>query len=135
MKLVVDTNVLFTYFWEGSFSRSLLISKDLELVSPEYSLEELKEHKEEIKKKVRISESDFERVLDELHYYVNFISFESYSSFLKRVNGVPDRNDLDFLALALKLDVPVWTNDKHFKEQSLVKVYTTVELVKELESK
>ena len=41
-------------------------------------------------------------------------------------------NDIDFLALALKLKLPVWSNDSHLKKQSKVIVYSTSELLKSL---
>ena len=39
-----------------------------------------------------------------------------------------DVTDSPFLALALALGSPIWTNDVHFKQQNLVDVYTTNEL-------
>lgn len=41
-------------------------------------------------------------------------------------------DDVPYLALALFLDIPIWSNDGDFKEQSLVKVYTTTELLQTL---
>jgi len=38
MEFVVDTNVLFTFFWEGSFTKKLLVKQELELFSPEFAL-------------------------------------------------------------------------------------------------
>ena len=38
--------------------------------------------------------------------------------------------DSPFLALALSLDCSVWSNDGHFKQQDIVEVYTTKELMK-----
>lgn len=133
MKLVVDTNVLFTYFWKNSFSRSLLVGEDLVLFSPEYSLEEIRLHKKEIIRKTGISEENFENLLEELKEIVDFIPINSYASYYGSVINLPDKDDLDFLTLAFKLGIPIWSNDVHFKKQSLVKVYTTSELVNALE--
>ncbi len=36
-----------------------------------------------------------------------------------------DEKDTPFLALALQLNCPVWSNDKHFKQQNIAEVYTT----------
>jgi predicted nucleic acid-binding protein len=36
-----------------------------------------------------------------------------------------DPNDAEFLALALKLKVPIWSEDKHYKCQQLVSVFTS----------
>lgn len=40
-----------------------------------------------------------------------------------------DEKDTPFLALALKLEYPIWSNDKHFKKQEKIQVYTTEDLL------
>lgn len=40
-----------------------------------------------------------------------------------------------FMALALYLGYPIWSNDDHFKQQNIVKTYTTEELMKLLREK
>jgi len=42
--------------------------------------------------------------------------------------GKRDPGDVDLLALALKLNIPVWTNDKGF-ETTGAKTYTTARLL------
>jgi predicted nucleic acid-binding protein len=49
----------------------------------------------------------------------------------KRRIGRRDPGDADLLALALHLDVPVWSNDNDF-EDAEVEWYTTAELLREL---
>jgi predicted nucleic acid-binding protein len=44
-----------------------------------------------------------------------------------------DITDSPFLALALALNCPLWSNDGHFKKQNLVKTYTTKKIVEFLE--
>lgn len=39
-------------------------------------------------------------------------------------------SDTEYFALALKLKCSVWSNDKKFKKQDKVKVYSTNELIK-----
>ena len=41
----------------------------------------------------------------------------------------PDRSDIPFFALAMKMRIPIWSNDKKLKEQSEVVVYSTAELL------
>jgi len=40
-----------------------------------------------------------------------------------------DIDDSPFLALAMYLDCPIWSNDGHFKRQDVVKAFTTRELM------
>jgi len=43
MRLVVDSNVLFTFFWKNFVFRNIL-DKSVELFSPEYALEEINKY-------------------------------------------------------------------------------------------
>ena len=40
-----------------------------------------------------------------------------------------DEKDTPFLALAMQLSCPIWSNDNHFKQQRVIEVYTTREIV------
>ncbi|MGC9200887.1 MAG: PIN domain-containing protein [Candidatus Aenigmatarchaeota archaeon] len=41
----------------------------------------------------------------------------------------PDVNDIQYFSLALKMNVPIWSNDKKLKQQSKVKVFSTKDLI------
>ena len=41
----------------------------------------------------------------------------------------PDADDTAYIALALHLNCPIWSNDKKLKKQDKVKVITTKELL------
>ena len=41
-----------------------------------------------------------------------------------------DVDDSSFLALAMALNYPIWSDDGHFKKQDVVTVYTTNEFLK-----
>lgn len=134
MKFVVDTNVLFTFFWKNSFTKGLLVDQDLEFFAPEFALEEINKYSNEILEKTSISLEKFKELRTDLAIFVEFIPLEEYKQFLPEALSLiplyPD--DADFLALALKLKLPIWSNDSHLKRQSKVKVYSTSELLKEL---
>lgn len=44
-----------------------------------------------------------------------------------------DEKDAPFLALALQLGLPIWSNDKHFQRQKEVRVYTTRDILRLIE--
>ncbi|MFH1649223.1 MAG: PIN domain-containing protein [Candidatus Woesearchaeota archaeon] len=130
MKLVVDTNVLFTYFWESSLLRTVLKTEKLVLLAPEYALVELNKHKELITKKTGITSRKFRVMLAELAETVEFVPLEEYSGFLKKaIKITPDEDDVDFFALALKEECALWTNDKGLEQQNFVLVYSTKDIV------
>ena len=133
MKFVVDTNVLFTFFWKKSFTRKLFLNQDLELVSPEYSLEEIEKYSNEIIEKTGLSKKEFSSIRRELALMVEFIPLEEYSKYLKEALKICyDKNDIDFFALSLKLECPIWSNDKEFKKQNKIEIYSTKDILKKL---
>lgn len=130
MKFVVDTNVLMTYFWKDSFTREILLNQDLELFSPEYAIEEINRNMDEILRKAKISHDEFKNLKRDLAMGVEFIPEKEYSEFLWKVSDISNKEDVDFVALALKLNLPIWSNDKGFKKQNKVEVYSTEEMAR-----
>jgi predicted nucleic acid-binding protein len=131
MDLVVDTNVLYTFFWKGSAVRKFLMRMDLGLFSPEFALEEINSHKSDILKKTKLSEEEFKEIKRDLAVAVSFIPIEEYRELLKHFEkSCPDSQDIDFLALASKLKLPLWSNDGALKRQKEVDVLSTSDLLK-----
>jgi predicted nucleic acid-binding protein len=129
MRLIVDTNILFSYFWEYSVTRKILMSRDMELFSPEFALEEINKYRNEIIDKNNLTDEGFEQVRFDVAIAVKFVPLEEYSSELKRVRFCPDQNDIDFFALAIKMKLPIWSNDAKLKGQKKVKIMATEELL------
>lgn len=130
MKLIVDTNIMYSYFWKFSVTRRLLISQEIELYAPEFALEEINKYKQDIIKKNNLSEKEFEHIKFALAIAIRFIPLEEYSGMLKAAIKIcPDSNDIDFFALAMKLKIPVWSNDADLKKQDKIRIITTTELL------
>jgi len=102
----------------------------LEPFTPSFCIDELNEHKGLICEKSKLSDSEFEEVLDDLLIFVKVYSLLEYKEFLLDVNALsPDPDDIDLFALALKLDCPLWAQEKAFNTQSRVKVVSTSDLI------
>ncbi len=139
MKLVVDSNVLFTFFWKSSTFKEISLNLELDLCSPVYALEEINKYSSEILNKTGLPEEEFKKLKLELARIIMFIPLEEYSIYLKQATLLAKKlsdeeklnflKDIDFFALALKLSFPIWSNDKLFKKQSRVPVFTTKEIV------
>ena len=133
MKLVVDTNVAFSLLKKDSFTKQLANKHSLKLYSHPFLLEELSKYSELLCSKLKISEDKFEKIKEILSRLVNLkvkISPQQLN-WAKRL--ISDPKDSPYLALSLKLNIPVWSEDSHFKEQSVVEVFTTKELKEFLE--
>lgn len=131
MKLVVDTNVLFSFFKKESKTRRLILNFEiLEPVTPSFCIDELNEHKELICEKSKLSDRESEEALDDLLIFVKVFSLSEYKEFLPDAKTIsPDPDDIDLFALALKLNCPIWAQEKAFKKQSRVKVFATSDLI------
>ena len=130
MRIVVDTNILFSYFWKGSFTKSLLKKPEFKLISPTYALKEIKKYKKEIEKRTKITEKEFIKCLNELRKDVEFIKRDNYSEFIGEAEKIsPDIKDAEFLALCLKEKTFLWSNDLLLKEQSEIRVISTEDII------
>lgn len=127
MMLIADANILFALAKESSTANKIVSGYDIKLISPQFVLKELYKYKKEISSKSKLP---FKEVIKSLNKKVLFIDTSEYKEFLKKSNKlIKDPDDVEYIALALKLNLPIWSNDKHFKEQSEVDVLTTKELV------
>ena len=131
MELVVDTNVMFSFFWKGSMVKKLLMDQDVLLFAPEFALEEINKYEKEIIRKAKITKKEFNFLREELAIAIEFIPLKDYNNYLKKsLDFSPDENDVDFFALALKLKIPLWSNDKLLKKQNIVRVLETKDVLK-----
>ena len=133
MRLIVDANILFSFFKKDSFTRKFILShSEIELFTPLYVFEELEEHKEEIKSKARIDNGVYELSKNELLEYVTIVPLDSFRDFWEEAKRIsPDPDDVEYLAVALSLDCAVWSNDRDLKKkQSRVLVITTADLIR-----
>lgn len=93
---------------------------------------EIEKHKNELLIKSKVDEEVFNYLVDSIFkkiYVVEVKTIEPYRDRSIEIMREIDIDDSPFIALALHLNCPVWSNDKHFKEQNVVKVYTTKEMI------
>ena len=132
MDLVVDANVLFAVLIKDGFSYQLLFNEKFHLFTPEYIFVEIEEHQEEIMSKTERSIDSFYNLLEVLKRRIVLVPLEELTEYIEEAEKItPDPDDMAYLALALKLNCAIWSNDKDLKEkQSVVHVYSTHELVR-----
>jgi len=130
MKLVIDANILFAALIKEGITIQLLLNKDIELYSPNFVIEELDKHIEEILYKMKRDTFSFENKLLLIKQALRIVKDAEYDEFIEQAEQfVQDENDADYIALALKLRIPIWSNDKMLKKQKLAKVYNTIEII------
>lgn len=141
MKIVVDTNILFSFFKKNSFTRQFIFTnQDLELISPNLTLKELKKYSKEILRKSKLTIPQFNYACELLHSLIDFVPLAEYQDFFTKAKIIAQdfskkdyeefMNDIDFFALALKENCPIWSKDKLFKKQNKILIFKTEELIK-----
>ncbi len=132
MKLVVDANIVFSALIKKGKTAELFFESELTLFSPEFLFEEVKKHKLDILKKTERTEEDVEKALMVLEKRVDIVKNKDTEKFLAQARSFcPDKGDVDYIALALKLKCPIWSQDKVLRQkQNKVKVWTTEELMR-----
>ena len=133
MELIVDANVLLAALLKEAITRELLLDSRLKLYAPEYLISEtlhLIKKNTKIQKRMGLSlkaiEENFYLLTQEIETYPR----KTYASFMEEAYKIaPHKEDASYLALALALNLPVWSNDKGIQAQSRVKVYSTTRLI------
>jgi len=83
--------------------------------------------------KTERTKEEFERFMEIIQKRIKLIPYEEFKSFINKAEKFsPDTKDTEYLALALKFNCALWSNDKKLKTQDKVKVYSTEDLINEL---
>ena len=133
IKLVIDTNRIMAGLLKESTSRKIILDNHFLFYAPDYIETEIFQHREYLIKKTKMTESDFDTLLHILLEQITLVPFDDFKHDYSRAIEVMesiDEYDAPFLAvgLALKLN-GIWTEDRHFLWQDLLKVFHTGDLV------
>lgn len=132
MPLVIDVNPFIAGFLRNSTSRRLILSERVLLHSPDWLTAEFERNEPELMSKFSNSE-DFFETKDLLFKFVRLVPESEYSEYIKEASKLAKHiKDVPYFALALHPKCPIWSDEKSFKLQSKVNVYSTSDLIKEL---
>jgi len=131
MNLILDTNILFSFFRDNPV-RFIILNSDflgIKLFTPDYALEELEYIKEELAKYSKLNLQEIEDTIYIILTKIKVLRKESFEQCFKEAKKlVPHDKDIPFFALALKFDCPIWSNERDFKKQSKVQIFNTEDL-------
>ncbi len=109
--IVIDSNIIFASLIKGkrskTLSRIIMLEEKIDLVLPEEGLAELHEHSKRLKELSK----DFENALMLLFTRIHVVPKEFYEDNVQEAYDIAknfDSEDTPFIALALKLNVPIW---------------------------
>jgi predicted nucleic acid-binding protein len=134
VKLAADANVLLSALIGGQASRVLRHPAIEEIFTTETTLAEVQEYAGPLAKRRGLS---LELVmLAAAALPVATVAADVYSSSMKEACkriGWRDPDDIELLALAIELDLPVWSNDNDFQSTGVLR-YTTASLLAVLDT-
>src|SRR3989344_3432685 len=136
MQFVVDTNIVVAALIRKGDTQKLLLSNLFEFFSPDLVSGEVLKHKLEFMQKASMNEAEFLSALELGFENIVVAPPEEYLQFKgKALSICPEghKDDWPFIALALKLDCAVWSNDSALKRQQKIKVFSTAEMLKKIE--
>lgn len=131
MDFVVDANILFSVLIKKGKTEELIFNDSFCLFAPEFIFEEFLKYKEIISEKTERKTEDFLKLLRILMKRIKTVPNEETERFIAKAKEIcPDKKDVDYFALAIKLDCSIWSNDKDLKKQNVIKIYSTEDLLK-----
>ena len=133
-KLAADSNVILSAV-TGRAALQVFLRPDIVLITTRFNILEVEEYVPRLASKYGLDERSVLlqlrmmpiTIFDEKHYH-------SHTPQATRLLKDRDPDDVHLAALALKEEVPIWSNDWDFEKLSL-QVYTTAQLLKALESR
>jgi len=117
IRAVVDSSIVFSLVIKGKQSAYLdfFLNDRLELYAPEEIIYEFRKHS----KKLRDKSDTFEEAMFLAFSFIRIMPREFYIDVMQKAYNICkfDEKDTPFIALALKLGIPIWTNDKGIIEK------------------
>ena len=136
MKIVVDSNILFSALIKDSKTREILLESNNEFFFPSYVFYEALKHEEELLQKSCMDKKEFLVLLNLILERIKIVSeaeLEKHKSEAVSLTKDIDINDVLFAAscLAVKGSV-LWSDDKKLKQITKFKVLNTSEIISNL---
>lgn len=128
--IIVDANVILSALLGGS-ARLILFKSEFEFATTKFTIEEVEKYLKVVVRKSGVSKKEAMRALSLLPlgvYSSNF--YRLHLDKAKRLIGPVDPGDADILALCLKLNSYLWSEDKHFEKiENNIKLIKTENLI------
>ena len=99
MKIIIDSNIIFSALIKDSETRRLIFELEHELLFPEYIFEEFLKHKRLILEKSKLSEEELNQLLSRILKYIKIIPTKETRPFKKEAYNIAkniDMNDVIF---------------------------------------
>ena len=135
MIIVVDANVVIAALMGSRGRIVILTSQNHSFYVPRKIIDEIRKYKDLICRRANQKPEEFETNLEALLLFVETIEYVEYEQHIEKaqkVIGLRDSKDADYIACALQVSADfIWTDDKDFTAQKLVKTKTTNQFIED----
>ena len=121
MEVIIDSNFLFRVLISGGCINDIIFSPKISLFTPNKLFEEFSRHKEELIRKSRLSEPDFDFVSSVVLARISIVPELDYAPYLPRAKELLKGHDKDeaFVAAALFKGCKIWAYEARLFEIGL----------------
>ena len=116
IRIIVDANIIISAFLGGK-PRFLLFDPRFEFMTTQFTIKEVEKYIPLISQKSRVSEKEIKKGISFLP--LKIISRDYYKNYLKKAKSLIekiDKDDIDILALYLKENTFLWSEDRDFEK-------------------
>ena len=135
MLIVVDANRIFSALLTKGKAFDIFLTNHLirkfDFIAPEYLFLEIGKHIGEIVKRCKLSKDELGEVFEFMKKQIIIISSKEFFEYKNdAVKISPHKKDVPYFALALAFNAAIWSDERAFKKQNKVKIFSTEELKK-----
>lgn len=127
--IVVDANPIMAALLGGT-ARGILFDRRFRFLTTKFTMQEVKSYIPILAEKTRISANDIQETISLIPVEIYDETFYQNSiNEAKMLIGPRDPKDVDILALVLKTEAPLWSNDLDFEGLKGVTLLKTKDLI------
>ena len=131
MDLVVDANIIFAALIKDGLTTYILLGEKVTLYAPSFLIDEILKHESMLLQKSLRTPVEFKAILEVIKNIVHFVSPQVIEGALCDAIAIsPDPDDAQYFAVALSLNIPIWSNDFALNAQDTIRIISTTELAR-----
>jgi len=130
VKLIIDANIVIAALIKQALTAKLILDDSLELIAPAQLKQEVTKYAEYILKKSKCTQKELDLIQNTLFKAITLVPYDVFYDSEQQAEAItPDVDDTIYIALAIHLKCPLWSNDKALKNQTKVRILSTAELL------
>ncbi|MBS3149529.1 hypothetical protein J4455_02430 [Candidatus Woesearchaeota archaeon] len=132
MKILVDANRIVAALMKQSTTRDILLDEAFEFVTPDYSISEVEEHRDELQQRLKLTREEFDVLLALLFERITVLPKYAYNDLINECKeAIEDIDDVPYLAACLASKcLGIWSHDPHVLKQKKVSVFTNINMLR-----